>query len=340
MSQSDLEWLWTGYVPRSVVTVVSGPQSVGKTALLAELAASVTTGTAFKTGVVVPLRGDVLWYTVEDDPSTILAARLKGAGVLLGRVLMPDYDSFGSRIRTTTWPSSLGQVAALVGQVCPGLIVFDPLTSFLAGGFSPNDPVQVRVVMDALTRLAAATTAAVVVTLHTRKSRSGHPLEWIAGSAAWSQAARQVISLERHPSLPDHYLLSVLKRCSAQPAPPWLYRLPVEDGTPQFELVSETALDVRELAEVGSLTDEHEESIARGWLEAELSEERDQRIVYQRWQAAGFGRNLWWRVRRLLRVGYRRVGPPGEQSTFIFLPGKSYSHTLPPTDTHPPRQND
>jgi len=311
-------WLWQGYVPRGAVTVVTGPQSAGKTAFLCWAAAQLTQ----KAPTARPQledRAGVLWYTTEDDPSTMLTPRLDAQGCDLAAIHVPDYEGEGRLRRRSCLPTDAQAIGDLAWRCSAGAVVFDPLTSFLATGFSPNDSLQVRAVLDSLAVMAGEHDLAVLVALHPRKGRSGDPLEWVSGSAAWTQAARQVLLLHGHPDRPETYFLSVLKRCSSEPAPTWTYRLPLVDGVPVFELCEQVNLDPRELAARGDLGEECERHDALEWLRAELAEDRDARVLYQLWTAQGFGRNLWWRCRKKLGVRVRREGQHPEQRTLLYL---------------------
>ncbi|MGH3515211.1 MAG: AAA family ATPase [Pseudonocardiaceae bacterium] len=322
MEMREREWLWPGYLPVGVVTVVTGPQGVGKTALLGAAACEST--------AVSVLSGDggtgcsrVLWYSAEDDPRSMLHPRLLAAGVRLERIHCPDYDVEGRLVRRTQLPVDAQSIGDLAHRCAASLVVFDPLTSFLGSGMSPNDPLQVRAVMDSLSTMAAAQNLCVLATLHPRKGRAGSPLEWVSGSASWTQAARQVILLDRHPDRPGEYLLSVIKRCSAKPARPWRYMLALETGSPVIRLLDQCDIDAQELSEMGDLGELEERGDALAWLAAQLAEERETGLLYRLWQGQGYGRALWWRARRKLGVQVTRRGTRTDQQTYLYIPPPS-----------------
>jgi Mrp family chromosome partitioning ATPase len=318
LTRRERTWLWKGYVPKGVVTVVTGPQGAGKTSFLAALAREATADCELS-GTGEGDESQVLWFSTEDDPRSMLLPRLAASGAETKSVLVPDYDGVGKQVRRTMIPTDSAKVAALANIVGASLIVFDPLTSFLAPGFSPNDSIQVRSVMDSLSLAAAEYDVACVVTLHPRKGKSGSPLDWVSGSAAWTQAARQVLLLDSHPDLPGQFLLSVVKRCSSAVCPSWRYRLAHSSGYPVFQLVEETDIDPRELSEQGDLGESLERSEALAWLKEQLVEEREQGELYRRWQQQGYGARLWWRARRKLGVVVTRKGTQREQLTFLQL---------------------
>jgi AAA domain len=322
LERAELKSLWPGYLPCGVVTVVTGPQGSGKTALLGAAAAHLTGKEVFPSSPPIQ-GGSVLWYTVEDDPRSMLLPRLAAAGVRVERVHVPDYEPSGRMRRRSCLPIDAQAIGDLAFEVGASTVIFDPLSSFLAAGMSPNDPLQVRAVMESLAVMAAEHGLCVIGTLHPRKGRLGTPLEWVSGSAAWTQSARQVLLLDRHPDEHDQFLLSVLKRCTSSPCPSWQYELNMDTGYPVFGLTRQTTIRPEELAELGDLGELLERADALEWLRQELVEERETGALYRRWQGQGYGQRLWWRCRRKLGVKVRRVGSQREQTTFLYLPPSS-----------------
>src|SRR4051812_11304268 len=76
---APVRWLWKGYVPLGKVTVLAGPQGLGKSLLAARLAAQVSQRVS-----------DVLIASAEDDPTDTITPRLIAAGADCRRVHLMD----------------------------------------------------------------------------------------------------------------------------------------------------------------------------------------------------------------------------------------------------------
>jgi DNA repair protein RadA/Sms len=62
-----VEWLWEPYVPKGMITILSGAPASGKTYLALALAAGVTVGRAPYTNSEIPV-GEVLYLSAGDNP--------------------------------------------------------------------------------------------------------------------------------------------------------------------------------------------------------------------------------------------------------------------------------
>ena len=81
----DVEWLWNGYVPLGSLTVVAGPGGCGKTFMLLDWTARVTSGLPWPAGGTTPAVGKVLYISGEDDPEMTIVPRLTALGATLPR---------------------------------------------------------------------------------------------------------------------------------------------------------------------------------------------------------------------------------------------------------------
>jgi putative DNA primase/helicase len=81
----SVDWVWRGRIARARLTLIGGPAGSGKSALAMQLAAAVTTGSAWPCQEGKAPQGSVILICPHGDPD-IIAARLKAAGANLANV--------------------------------------------------------------------------------------------------------------------------------------------------------------------------------------------------------------------------------------------------------------
>ena len=84
-----VRWLWPGFLPAGMLTIVGGAPGCGKTTIALSLAATVTRGGAWPDGSRCAQAGDVVIWSGEDGHS-VLKARLVAAGADMRRVHFID----------------------------------------------------------------------------------------------------------------------------------------------------------------------------------------------------------------------------------------------------------
>src|SRR5690348_1640304 len=71
-----IEWLWKGWIPRGYLTIWAGETGAGKSTVLADVAARVTTGTPWPGETDPRPPGRVLWLGSEDGIEDMTVPRL------------------------------------------------------------------------------------------------------------------------------------------------------------------------------------------------------------------------------------------------------------------------
>jgi len=192
----DQEWCWAGRIPAGDVTLIAGAGGIGKSFLLADLGARITTGRCMPDGSdTAP--GSVILAAAEDDAATATVHRLKAAGADLARV----HDG-GPDLELPGGVPGLRQQIAAVGDV--RLLVIDPLSAVTSVGLSSVVTVR-RNILRPLQVMARETGVAVVLVHHLTKAGS------IGGSQGLVDGVRSVLRVERDAANPDIRSLSVHK---------------------------------------------------------------------------------------------------------------------------------
>jgi len=178
-------------IPRGMITVVSGRAGEGKSIWAAALAAHVS-----QTEAVI--------FSNQEDHGSVVRPRLEAAGALLTRCFIPA-EPF-------VLPGDVGLLEKRIKQTVAGLIVLDAAGQHL-GPSATNGP-GIRKALTPLKSMLERTDCACVFIDHLikRPSRTGHPLEALAGAGSGlPAAARFVYVFGRNPQDGEERVLAPVK---------------------------------------------------------------------------------------------------------------------------------
>lgn len=175
----SIEWLEKPLWQRSAFELVAGRSGVGKGTYIASLAARVSRGEVFERPM------NVLLAAGEDSDEIDLKPRVVAA------------DGESTRINSLTSPlllphdvPALHEAALEIGDV--GLIVLDPIASYVRGDTHAEDPV--RFAIEPLNTLANELGCLIVGVRHlSEKEATKGALAAILGASAWVQVPRAVL---------------------------------------------------------------------------------------------------------------------------------------------------
>jgi putative DNA primase/helicase len=220
-----VQWLWPRRIPMGAITILVGMPGVGKSFCICDLAARVTTGQEWPdAGEAWPSIGDapgrpthaekgsVILASAEDDPHSVLPARLQTAGANLFRIHLLQ----GALVETGPYTSEeivfnlddLDPLRGAIEQIGDvRLIVIDPIGSYLGAGGGSRGDSTIRATLAPLAALAEKHRLAVVLIAHRRKARANLADDMALGSRAFTAVARSVMHLTRDADDPSRRLL-------------------------------------------------------------------------------------------------------------------------------------
>ena len=191
-----VEWLWLDRIPRGKLTLLDGDPGLGKTTLLLDVAARVSTGRPMP-GLENGQRnlvGDVLYISAEDDEGDTLRPRLEAAGADLDRVHLWADAALPSL------PDDVDRLAQLIVARDLALVVFDPIGPCLNGGLNTARDAEVRQALAPLRGVCELTGTAAVLVRHLNKDgKSSNALYRGGGSIAFIAAARSALLAGKDP---------------------------------------------------------------------------------------------------------------------------------------------
>ena len=170
VSLADVEprsvmWLWPDKIPLGTVTVIYGEAAMGKTSLVLDLAARVSSGTAWPDGTRGPGMGEVLILNGEDHLNEVIVPRLTGSDADLTNIVATTRIQVGagtqsSHQRRFSLERDLPALRQQLDSLCAGeLVIIDSLEAFCGS----LGRAQLRAVLADLEDLAVEYGVAIVV---------------------------------------------------------------------------------------------------------------------------------------------------------------------------------
>lgn len=192
-----VEWLVPGYIPKGSITIIGGDGGLGKTSLWCNIASAISNGKPCvlqeDNDVMYP-RGEVVYFSGEDDTARVLRPRLEQNGANLDNIktIPIDDDAFTSL--------SIGGtlIEGIIEARRPMLVIFDPIQQFIknADMSKRND---MRQTMTNLNKLGTKYGTTFIIVMHTNKrDKIGSFRDKLSDSADLWDIVRSVIALGRN----------------------------------------------------------------------------------------------------------------------------------------------
>ncbi len=249
----SIDWLWVGWIPKGYITIFAGETGAGKSTVLADVTARVTTGAPWPGDSQAERRtpGRVLWLGSEDSIEEMTVPRLLACGANLDNVVEIQCAVQEGQRNTFSLQDDLDGVAEWLAYARDvdgrpfAMLVIDPVTSYLPGQklrkVDLNDAGQLRTVLEPWLVLAQKYHVAIVCVTHFAKDTNRSMLHRVLGSAAFAQTCRSLCAVVEPPSIGDDEpgpfekaLLQVKVNLPEHPGGAWRFSTEVvEVGTDQ-----------------------------------------------------------------------------------------------------------
>ncbi|KLU27671.1 hypothetical protein EOS_03420 [Caballeronia mineralivorans PML1(12)] len=205
-----INWLWTGWIPQGYITIFAGETGAGKSSVLADITARVTTGAAWPGEPPEMLRAParVLWLGSEDGIEELTVPRLLACNANLVNVSEIQGVTQRGQRNTFSMQDDIAEVSKVLktsrDNGAPfAMLVIDPITSYLPGQklrkVDLNDAGQLRTVLEPWLAIAQEHSLAIVCVTHFMKDESRKMLHRVLGSAAFVQTCRSLCAVIARP---------------------------------------------------------------------------------------------------------------------------------------------
>ena len=220
----DVAWLWYPYIPYGKITIVQGDPGEGKTTLMLQIAAMMTSGRGIPEGETKTDPQNVIFQGAEDGLADTIKPRLIRAGADCSRIayLQPSTEE---RL-------CLGdeRFKIAIEECSARLLVIDPLQAFTNGTSELHTAGGMRRAFQSLAAIAEETNCAVVLIGHMNKNTGGKRIYRGLGSIDVAAAARSVLMVARDSCDAHARIIIPVKTSLAPEGSPYAFRLDPEQG--------------------------------------------------------------------------------------------------------------
>lgn len=190
----DVEWIRPQRWPQGKLCLVVGDPGLGKSLLLLDAAARISTGRSWPEGTPAPA-GRVLTLTAEDGLDDTVVPRLARMGADLSQIHVLRAIRQDGRERPFNLSSDIDQLRCAIEQVRPVAVFIDPLSAYLGKRTDSHADADVRSVLHPVATLADEFNVAIVALMHLNKATQMRALYRVSGSVAFTAAARSVFAV-------------------------------------------------------------------------------------------------------------------------------------------------
>ena len=194
-----VSWLWPDRFAFGKLTLIAGEPGIGKSQIMAFIAAAVSNGSDWPNQEGRAPVGRVLMFSAEDDNADTIRPRLDAAGANVQLIF------FAGLVEKQGEISGIGfdltkHVAFLEHEIESrdiNVVMLDPFNAFL-GTIKSHEAAQVRAALLPLIELAARKGVAIIGIMHLNKAMGGrNALHRVVGSGAFTAIARSVYAVAR-----------------------------------------------------------------------------------------------------------------------------------------------
>jgi putative DNA primase/helicase len=198
-----IEWVWQGFIASGRLTGIVGYAGLGKSQVVIDLAATVSTGRDFPGGGSNGKPGHVIILSAEDHPADTIVPRLTAAGADLSRVHLVKAVKDGDGERLFNLSVDLDRLEKEYKLTDVKLVVIDPASAYVGSAagnrINRNSSGDVRAALQCLANFAEKHGLAVILVSHLNKSRGASAITRIMGSTEWVAVPRAVFLVVEEP---------------------------------------------------------------------------------------------------------------------------------------------
>jgi AAA domain/Domain of unknown function (DUF3854) len=254
LQERPIEWFWNQWLPYGSFCTLDGDPNEGKSTLVSAFASHSTGGPRLpgtpNSGVVCSVGKSVVLIACEDDKNNTWIPRLNAAGCDTSLV---DFWDGNIDEKERRWlpnlPADMRKLEYIIRKKEAGLVVIDPLYSFIDSKFDSWKDQHMKLVLNELTDLASRTGACIIGVRHLNKSATLPSLYRGLGSIGVIGVARSGLVVVRDETDEEIRYLCQVKNNLAKPQAPWKFRIDAEGGASRIVWLEQETRTLRELSQ-------------------------------------------------------------------------------------------
>lgn len=218
ISSRTVEWLWYPYIPYGKITILQGDPGEGKSTMMLQLAALITSGKAMPDGSGDKVPGNVIYQAAEDGIEDTIKPRLLAAGADCGRIAFLENEENPITLDDERLEQAIKDTQAK-------LLVIDPLQAYLGIDNDMQRSNSTRSVFGRLAKVAERTGCAIVLIGHMNKSSRTKGIYRGLGSIDIAAVARSILLVGRDSSNPYYRIMVQIKNNLAPEGKAFVFEL-------------------------------------------------------------------------------------------------------------------
>jgi hypothetical protein len=194
----SIRWLVPNIFALGQLTILDGDPGLGKSLLMLDLAAKLSTGRSWPDGSNSTEPASTIYLTAEDSDD-VLGRRLRALNADLTRIFF--YRSKDRLLeQPLSFPANAGFLDRALTKTCARLVVIDPVIAFLDPAILSGSDEGIRRFLYPLAQLAQAHQCAVILIRHLNKRAGGRSLYRGGGSIGFVAHCRSAWLVGREPA--------------------------------------------------------------------------------------------------------------------------------------------
>lgn len=198
-----IAWLWPGRLPKGKLVVLDGDPGVGKSTLVIDWIARISTGTPWPDGTECR-KGCALIMSAEDGAGDTIRPRLDAAegdpaNVALWTEVVFTDEQGERRTRPPILPADIETLEKKIRSTESALVMIDVLPAYLDATVNAHKDQDIRRVLHRLSKMAERTNCCILLLRHLNKSSGNNAIYRGGGSIGIIGAARAGFIAARDP---------------------------------------------------------------------------------------------------------------------------------------------